>query len=229
MKVTAIIQARLGSQRLPTKVLMPIVGKPMIQHVIERAQAILGVDHVALAVPEEELDVFYFVRAVTGCELTWGPRDDVLGRYVKAAQWSKPDVIMRLTGDCPLIAPEVCREVLEAVIQHSFSFASNDTQVENTVRSGYPDGLDCECFTVELLERANREATTAEDREHVTPWMRVHATSRMVVGRHGGPWPKLSVDTQADLDRVQRIMARIPVREYSWAATRKAIEEEGLC
>ena len=229
MRVVAIIQARLGSTRLPGKVVMPIVGKPMIQHVIERAQAIPGVDHVTLVVPKEDVPEFYLVRAVTGCGLTWGPRDDVLERYVLALQYSKPDVIMRITGDCPLIAPEVCQRVLEEVTQRGFVFASNDTQVENTVRSGYPDGLDCEAFTSELLERAHAEAATAEDREHVTLWMRVHATSRMVVGSEGGPWPKLSVDTQADLDRVRRIMAHIPAGDYSWEATREAIEEEGLC
>jgi len=228
MKVVAIIQARIGSTRLPGKVLLPICGRPMIQHVIERAQAIPGVDHVTLAVPEEELAEFYVVRAVTGCGLAWGPRDDVLARYVEAAKWDKPDVIVRITGDCPLIAPEVCREVLEAV-KHGFAFASNDTQTGNTVRSGYPDGLDCECFTAEMLERTHREATKAADREHVTPWLLVHAPSKLVVSAEPRAWPKLSVDTQADLDRVRRIMAHIPAGEYSWVATKKAIEEAGLC
>jgi len=228
MKVVAIIQARIGSTRLPGKVFMPICGLPMIQRVVERAQAIGGVDHVTLAVPEEELAEFYLVRAVTGCGLAGGPRDDVLSRYVMAAQWRKPDVIVRITGDCPLIAPEVCREVLEAV-KHGFAFASNDTQVGNIVRSGYPDGLDCECFTAELLGRTHQEATRATDREHVTPWMRVHALSKLVVSTESRAWPKLSVDTRADLLRVRRIMAHIPAGEYSWVATKKAIEEAGLC
>lgn len=226
MRCVAIVQARLGSSRLPNKVLALIEGKPMIQHVVERAQAIRGVNHVTLAVPEEELVEFYLVRAETGCGLVGGPRDDVLARYALAAGSSHAKVIVRLTGDCPLIAPDVCQDVLDHR-EWKEPFASNDTRI-----SGYPDGLDCEVFSKEMLELAHARATAAHDREHVTPWMSRNSDWPLIIFAptgERGPWPKLSVDTQEDLDRVRRIMARIPAGDYSWAATRKAIEEETSC
>lgn len=225
MRCVAIVQARLGSTRLPGKVLLPIKGKPMIQQVFERARAIPGVDQVVLAVPEEDLQEFYLVRAESGCGLVGGPRDDVLARYVLAAQSSKADVIVRITGDCPLLCPEVASEVLGWVAGGSYVYATNDTRV-----SGWPDGLDVQVFTRKILEQAHLGTRHQFDREHVCPYMERNTFYRLVERPVDAfSTAKLSVDTQADLDRVRRIMARIPAGDYSWAATKKAIEEEKSC
>lgn len=222
MRVVAIIQARLGSIRLPRKILMDVCGKPMLQHVIERAQAIQGVDHVALAVPYTD---YFEIVGVLGdvVPIHIGPGADVLARYAKVAQETEADVIMRLTGDCPLIAPEVCESVLDLVVSHHCDYATNDTR-----SSGYPDGLDCQAFRLSLLEIANRQAKSLADREHVCTWIEspeCYGEPGMVLTTPR-PWtgPKLSVDSQDDLDLVRRIMAR--VTDYSWLATREAVRGE---
>lgn len=227
MRCVAIVQARLGSSRLPNKVLALIEGKPMIQHVVERAQAIPNVDHVNLAVPEEELAEFYLVRAETGCGLVGGPRDDVLARYALAAKSSNADVIVRITGDCPLLCPEVSKFVLDEFYGAPGYDLYYNTAIGNGCWIGI-DGLDTEVFGREALDRAHKEAAGLE-REHVTACMRRTMKTLYVPSFSGFEHLKLSVDAQADLERVRRIMARIPAGDYSWEATRKAIEEETLC
>lgn len=233
MRVVAIIQARMSSTRLPGKCLMEIQGKPMVQHVVERAQAIEGVDEVFLAVPST--DWLAFVMHPIG-RLFFDSRvatEDVLGRFCYAAKSYDADIILRLTADCPLLAPEVCEAVLNPLIWRCQECGLRFDHITNdTTRSGYPDGLDCQAFTRELLEQAHREATDPADREHVCPWMERHARRMAIVGldaKGAAPSIKLSVDTAEDLARVRRIMARIPAGDYSWAATQEAIRKEAAC
>jgi spore coat polysaccharide biosynthesis protein SpsF (cytidylyltransferase family) len=222
MRTVAIIQARLASTRLPRKVLADVCGKPLLQHVIERARAIAGADKVVLTIPEADADLLAFALPL-GLTYYWHTPPDVLSGYYWAAHEERADVIVRITGDCPLLAPEVCAFALSSVLTGA-EFSTNDTRI-----TGYPDGLDCECFTREMLAEAQARATVASDREHVTPWIYRHAEwPQIMLAPPGerGPWPKCSVDTQADLDRVRRIMARIPAGDFSWRATQEAIREE---
>ena len=227
-RVVCVIQARLGSTRFPRKVLADLCGKPVLQHVMERAAAIRGMDRLVLAVPVSELHEW----SRLGVEVTGrfvfsyvGSAENVLARFAHAAEANDSAVVLRLTGDCPLIAPDVCERVLGYIETGAMIYATNDTRI-----SGYPDGLDAEAFTASLLYSADRQATSAHDREHVTPWMQRHVDWSPIFAPIGerGPWPKLSVDTPEDLDHVRRIMARIPPGEYSWKATQEAIREEGL-
>ena len=227
MNVIAIIQARLASTRLPRKVLAPICGKPMVQHVLERAGAIAGVDRVVLAVPASELHEWSRLdRACTGRYLFsyGGPAEDVLGRFAHAARANAADVIVRLTADCPLICPEVCAAVLDILLSDGVEYATNDTRW-----TGWPDGLDCQAFTRHMLERADVNATSAHDREHVCAWMEGRENPQplcYIRDRQGWAGPKLSVDSAEDLERVRRIMARIPAGDYSWEALRGAVNAE---
>lgn len=220
-RTVAIIQARLGSTRLPRKVLSDICGKPMLQHVIDRALAIHGVDHVVVTVPyEDHAEFVKFIDQGPRLSLDYGPGEDVLRRYWLAATNEDADVIVRLTSDCPLIAPEVCEKVLRSLTCR-YGFASNDTR-----QSGYPDGLDCQVFRWALLDKAHEEATSLHDREHVCPWMEANGYAAPPVKTRNRNWPKVSVDSQDDFDRVRRIMARIPAGDYSWQATQEAIRAE---
>ena len=110
-----------------------------------------------------------------------GSENDVLSRYHQAAVSVKADIIMRVTGDCPLIDPEICGRVL-VLMGNGVEYASNVDP------RGWPKGLDCEVFTFDALDRAHKEADDPYDREHVTPWMRrnVHC-----VNLDGGGDPKL--------------------------------------
>ncbi len=127
-----------------------------------------------------------------GAEVYRGSEGDVLNRYYRAAQEARADVIMRITGDCPLISPALCREVLMARERNNAHYASNiDPRT-------FPQGFDCEVFTYALLSQANKNAHPHE-REHVTTWMRRQKNIRRV--NVASPWlldGRLTLDTKDD-------------------------------
>lgn len=222
MKTICVIQARLGSTRLPGKVLMDICGRPMIQHVIERARAIQGVDEVVATVPREDHSIHTLLYDLA-VRHYWHQPPDVLSGYYWAARAEDADVIVRFTGDCPLLCPEVSKFVLDGFWEsHGYDLYYNTATING--RWIGMDGFDTEVFTREALGRAHRECT-GPDREHVTSYMRRTMKTLYAPGFSGFDRIKLSVDIQEDLDRVRRIMARIPAGDYSWTATQQAIKE----
>ena len=229
IRLAVIVQARLASTRFPRKVWELIEGRPMIEHVMERAAKVTGaVEHV-LAVPDEERQAWtewYQSKPRAGWwRVISGTMDDVLARFAFAARQVKADVILRVTGDCPLFAPEQADRVVEARESKGAEYASN------IFSRSVPDGMDAEAFTIEGLERADREATGRFDREHVTPylmrtakpWACAPRPSRTFSGRD----PKMSVDTPEDLARVRRIAHYLAPGEYSLAATLAAARAAG--
>jgi len=209
-RVVVIVQARLGSDRLPRKVLADITGKPMIAHVIERASAIRGVTCVIGAVPTDDTDLIDVLRDLY-VDTVMGSEDDVLSRFVLGATLHQADIVLRVTGDCPLLAPEAGDEVVDRISGEwpDLEYCSNDTLV-----SGWPDGTDVEGFTRGLLDRSQGVSLTAYDREHVTPWMRRNAARVSTVDWTADPRDtfaagvaslKLSVDTADDLQQVRDI------------------------
>lgn len=228
-KVVAIIQARMGSSRLPGKVLMDIAGRPMIDHVIERALAIDGVDKVVLNVPERDVSAFLDVRERYPHEESYAiigvPNQelDVLGSYLACAVAEKADVVMRITGDTPLLCPFICADVLKLYqrLNDPMIYCANDT-----TRSGWPDGTDCEVFSVQALRAAVTCSSTAHEREHVTTWIRSELPNYGVLIPHGREHAlknvKWSVDTEADLAVVRGIHeylapGKFSVTETAWA------------
>ena len=164
-RVVAIIQARLGSQRFPRKVVADIHGQPMLARMIGRVCRSEMVHQVVVATPDDEI-----VR-LAGDAGVWamkGSEEDVLGRYYRAARDCNADVVVRLTGDCPLIDAEVIDGAVGAL--KTADFASNAL-----VRT-FPRGLDVEVMWADTLSRLHRLAETAEEIEHVTwrvykrPW-----------------------------------------------------------
>ena len=169
--VAAIIQARMGSTRLPGKVLEDLAGQTVLAHVIARAQRIPGVHQVGCAIPaEERSDPVAAEAKRRGALVHRGSEDDVLGRYCGAAMTCKADVVMRITSDCPLIDPEVSGQVLKHFFESGADYCSNVDP------RSWPKGLDTEVFSAALLERAAQSTQDPHDREHVTPWMRKGAT-----------------------------------------------------
>jgi spore coat polysaccharide biosynthesis protein SpsF (cytidylyltransferase family) len=204
----AIIQARLGSTRFPRKVLADLNGKPIVQHVYERAWQIKDIDAVDVCVPEFDLDTFLaqalpvFFSAVIGVS-----EDDVLRRYLCEAAAHNAEVVMRITGDCPALDPVVAGKVLDLFYaSQPCDFASNDTTM-----SGYPDGFDCAVFSHAALERAAARATDPQDREHIECWFkRPENGMRCVTLMNPESWTgpkKLSVDTPEDLETVKQWLA----------------------
>jgi spore coat polysaccharide biosynthesis protein SpsF len=163
MKIV-VLQVRMGSTRLPGKVMADLMGKPLLTRVIERASAIPGVQRVVVAttVAERDRPLLELARQC-GAEAFAGSEDDVLDRYYQAACFFKADVICRLTSDCPLLDPAVSARVLRRFEQGDVDYACN------TNPPTFPDGLDTEIFSFAALERAWREARLTSEREHVTP------------------------------------------------------------
>lgn len=228
MRVVAVVQARTGSSRLPGKSLMSLAGRPMLEHVLERVLAVRDVHEVVLATSVAQRDrPLMEVAFRLGIRTCFGSEWDVLSRVRDAAQFTKADAVMRVTGDCPFFAPDVAQAVLAAFFSTRPDYVSNDTEM-----SGYPDGTDTEVFTREALERADSCAVRREDREHVTRWIRLSpCCSRGVVmcasGDHSAL--KLSVDRHDDFERAQRIHRFLPrgafMLEDTLAACRLAAEE----
>ena len=167
MKTVAIVQARMGSTRLPNKVMKLINGKPMIELLFRRLEKARELNEIVLATSEDPKNQPLINHlSQLGFRYWQGSESDVLDRYLQAARFSNADIVVRVTGDCPLIDP--C--IVDSVIQH---FKSNSAEYcSNTIPATYPDGLDVEVFTINALERAAIEATEAFDREHVTPYLK---------------------------------------------------------
>lgn len=177
-KVACIVQARLGSTRLPAKVLLPLpIGRTVLEEVLRRCKQIHGIDEVVCAVPdtaENDIVASFAGREVRRDSIIRGPEHDVLARYVKAAEAVGADVIMRVTSDCPLIDPAVCGDVLA-----TFGFADDYLDYCSNVHPRtYPQGFDCEVFTRAALVCADQQATQQYDREHVTPSIINHPDCR---------------------------------------------------
>lgn len=167
MRTVAIIQARMGSSRLPGKILRPMAGVPMLAHVVNRARQAATLDDVVLATTTEPADdVVEALCAARGWPCFRGSQDDVLDRYYQAARCFRADVVVRLTGDCPLIDPELIDQVVSTFRKHRPDYASNVLPPRT-----YPRGLDTEVFSFAALECAWREDGNPAWREHVTPYL----------------------------------------------------------
>ena len=206
MRVVAIVQARFGSARLPGKALRPLAGRPMLDHVLERALCIPHVDQVVLATTDHDRDdPLCDVASARDVLVVRRPdENDVIARFMLAAQGARADHVVRITGDCPLLDPAVSGAVVEDHLRHGGRYTSN-------VGCGWPDGTDTEIFPRAALEYAHRNARGQHDRQHVTPYLRAMLACRAVpmdapdnvAGR------KWSVDTVEDFVRVRSSAARV--------------------
>ena len=218
MTTVAFIQARLGSHRFPEKCLADLMGRPLIAHVIERVCAVRGLAGVVLVVPATDAE--YFANA-TDCPIYCDPlvdEADVLGRFRSASIRYPADAYLRVTGDCPLFAPDVAELVMRRHVEEAADYTWNDT-----LTTGWPDGTDVEMFSAALLDRVSRrDLLSSDEREHVTPAMRRQLGARVVTVAAPLRWErKWSVDCVEDLDVVRGILARRP-EGFTFAATVKA-------
>lgn len=200
MKALAIIQARTGSSRLPGKVLLPLSGRPLITHVVERVRRARGVGEVVVAVPRGDMALMDCCAAHdTPCHE--GSEEDVLDRFYQAAQAFPGEPLLRITADCPCVEPTVIDELLALHRTGDYAFAAVNTGVGAVSGPRWPDGLDAEFLTRRALRTAWTEARTPFDREHVTPFIwrqpeRFHQ-AHLKAPRDLGHL-RLTVDTQKD-------------------------------
>jgi glutamate-1-semialdehyde 2,1-aminomutase len=211
MKKVAIVQARMGSSRLPGKVLEDLGGRPALAWIMDAARAIPGVDVACVATSTDAGDDAVAAWAEgAGVPCHRGSEEDVLDRFLLAARAEDADVILRLTGDCPLLDPDAAGLVLRCLVLRGADYACNFEPRQ------WPDGLDAEAFTRATLEAAASEAQHAYERQHVTPWMRSQR-GRLRVEGVACPLPGLglerwTLDTPQDLEFLREVVARLPNR-----------------
>jgi spore coat polysaccharide biosynthesis protein SpsF len=215
MRIVAIIQARMGSTRLPGKVLADLAGQPMLAHVVNRARRAATLADLVVATTTEPAD-----DAIARlCEARqWacfrGSQHDVLDRYYQAARCHDAEAVVRLTGDCPLIDPEVIDLVVQAFEDHQPDYASNVLPPRS-----FPRGLDTEVMSFAALARAWHEDDNPAWREHVTPFLYRHA-ERFRLHRVAAPADysslRWTVDTPEDWQLAARIHEAIGHDRFSW-------------
>lgn len=205
----AILQARMGSTRLPGKVLMTVAGQPLLQFECERVLKAKKVDKLIIATSTDPLDdaIEAFAQA-NRIDCFRGSPDDVLSRYYHCAQDFKAQNsvddlnIIRITGDCPIIDPTVIDEVITFFEQNDCHYASN------TLDPTYPDGMDIEICTFESLKEAFHSATYKSDREHVTLWIKNHDAFKRLnyTARTDFSHLRMTVDEDHDFHLIQSIL-----------------------
>jgi spore coat polysaccharide biosynthesis protein SpsF len=206
MKVVAIVQARMGSTRLPGKVLKDLAGETMLARVVERLHGTRLINEVLIATTDRPADdaIVAECRKVS-VAVSRGDQDDVLDRYFRAAQLMKADVVVRVTSDCPLLDPEITDKTIAAFLEARPDYASNVM-----VRT-YPRGLDTEVMSFDALARAWRRASKAYEREHVTPYIYEHSEEFKLLSVTGDldySGYRWTVDTPEDMEFVQAIYGR---------------------
>jgi len=169
MKIGAIIQARMGSTRLPEKIMMELNEKTVLKHVIDRVKLCSKLDEIIIATTNSVNDDLVFEKALEyGSSIFRGSEDDVLERYYQAALMYNLDVIVRITSDCPLIDPNVIDQIISAYINSEYDIVSNAGDEKYRT---FPRGLDTEVFSVQALDKAYLNADKEYQREHVTPYL----------------------------------------------------------
>ena len=167
MKVVAIVQARMGSTRLPNKIMKLIENIPMIEILLKRLSKSKKIDQIVVATSTNlaNLPLIKHVENL-GFSCIQGSENDVLGRYIYAAEESQAEIVVRITGDCPLIDASLVDSCIENFLSSRVDYFSN------TLPVSYPDGLDVEVMSFVSLEKAHFKAYSKFDREHVTPFIR---------------------------------------------------------
>ena len=227
MKTVAIIQAHMGSSRLPGKVLRDIAGQSMLERVVRRTQRCQEIDAVVIATSTLHIDESIVVAGrEMGVGVFRGSESDVLDRFMQATRSCAADVCVRITSDCPLIDPEVSDSIIRRFKQANppVDYASNK------IPQSFPRGLDTEVFTPDALERAWQLATRSYERAHVTIYMYEHPEQFKLLGvtsdvdRADWRW---TVDTIEDLEFVRQVYTRLDANpHFTWRDVVALLERE---
>lgn len=227
-RVVAVIQARMGSTRLPGKTMMDLAGIPLLDRLLRQVAGAISINEVVIATSVDPADDMIVQFATgRGLRVIRGSEQDVLSRYVLAADAADADVVVRLTADCPLHSPDTIDEVVQAFLGARVDYACNTNPYTR------PDGQDVEVFSRDLLNRASAAAESGPDREHVTPWMRRNADAVRLDVLHRPPHqPSLrwSVDHPDDLEFARSVWSCLDRRgpgPFNFEEIMSAVIESG--
>ncbi len=206
-QITAILQARVSSTRLPNKILKEIIGKPMLAHQIERVQRAEMIDELVVATSDQpEDDAVVSLCRNIGVTCFRGSLNDVLDRYYQCARQYNPDQVVRLTGDCPLADPGIIDRVVRFHLEGGYDYTSN------VLQPTWPDGVDVEVMRFACLAEAHTEAKLPSEREHATSFIYKHP-ERFRLGNvtqeEDQSSIRLTVDEPEDFELVSLIYERL--------------------
>lgn len=217
MNIVAIVQARMGSTRLPGKALLDICGEPMLARVMMRCQRATMLNQVVVATTTEPADdVLCELCAARGWSVYRGSQDDVLDRYYQTAKQCAADIVVRITSDCPVIDPEV----IDLTINEFLRLQPNCDYVSNgEPPRPYPRGLDVEALHFRTLEQAWREAQETAFREHVTLYVNRHPEKFRcvpILAERDYSAQRWTVDTAEDRALVVKLYEHFGHDRFGW-------------
>ena len=214
MKIVAIVQARMGSSRLPEKVLKTIINKPMIEILLTRLSQSRELNEIVVATSEyPQNDELQSIVEFLDYRCTRGSEKNVLNRFYEEAKTTNPDIVVRITGDCPLVDPSLVDRCIQSY---------KDLKVDyflNTNPASYPDGIDIEVISFASIERVNNEAILDYDREHVTPYVLNSESFLKSLMQHSEDLSSLrrTVDEHEDLAVVSKVFEHFsPNIHFNW-------------
>lgn len=217
-RVVLITQARMGSSRLPAKVIKSINGITLMDSQLLRVKRCQKVDQIVVATPAgDEQKPIHEICKKNGVDYFEGSERNVLDRYYWAAKEHKADWVVRITSDCPLIDPKLIDEIIARVIAEDKDYGSN------TLIESYPDGQDIEVFKFEVLEKARNKVILNSDKEHVTPFIKRNCdlnlgsefSSISIVNEINYSEIRMTVDEKRDLDAIKLLVKNLGF-EASW-------------
>lgn len=219
MKVLAITQARYGSTRLPAKILKEVNGQTLLEIHLKRILQAKTIDKLKIATTDEEGSKYIVeVADKVGVEYFKGSVDDVLSRFYGTAESEKPDYVIRLTSDCPLIDPNVIDAVVTFALEHpEYDYVHTDAK-------SFPDGLDTEVMKFSSIEKAHNEANLKSEREHVTPyiWKNGTAEGGTIFNTYNYPNPegeynaddyRITIDEPEDFEVIKALIENLGIKK----------------
>jgi len=206
MKIVATIEARMTSSRLPGKVLMDVLDKPILHYLVSRLKRVQLLDEIVLATTTNSTDNSLVEFANNeNIKCYRGSEDDVMARVVGAAESVDADLIVEITGDCPIIDPNIIEQAIQTYINNNADYVSNAH-----VRS-YPDGMDVQVFSLNVLKKSLNMTNDSLDHEHVTLYIRNHPklfSHLNFVAPKKLWWPELglTLDERSDFELLKKII-----------------------
>lgn len=216
MKIIAVTQARYGSTRLPAKVLKKVGDKTLLDVHLDRLGKAKNISELIVATTTEpQSSTIEDIAHAHGLKCYKGSIDNVLDRFYQAVASERPDYVVRITSDCPLIDPTLLDKIVEECINGNYDYCSN------TLIPTYPDGVDVEVFKFSALEKAHKDAELKSDKEHVTPYIWRNSTvkgghifkSHNYENTHDLSSYRITVDTQEDFEVIKALIDALGTEE----------------
>jgi spore coat polysaccharide biosynthesis protein SpsF len=215
MKINATIEARMGSSRLPGKVLLEVLGKPILWWMVERVKKSKFIDNIIIAttISKKDDDIVKFCRKYN-IDYFRGSEENVLDRVLKAHKKFNTDIIVELTGDCPLIDANIIDQCINFYLKNDYDYVSN------CVERSYPDGMDVQVYNTKILEEISKQNDLTDlDKEHVTPYIyqsgKYKIYTLIAPKQYFYPDLGLTLDTKEDFEVIKQILEHFNKKDFS--------------